>query len=109
MTGDLPPLDFVNADGTPAGFNTAVLSEISKRIGKNIEMIQVDSAARGTALTSGQVDVIFWVVVPAEESSTRPKDFDTPEGVAVTVPYQPRRKTPSFSYGDIRRNSKLTI
>ena len=23
--------------------------------------------------------------------------------------YQPRRKTPSFSYGDIRRNSKLTI
>jgi len=93
VTGDLPPLDFVNADGKPAGFNTAVLSEISKRIGKNVEIIQVDSSARGAALTSGQVDVIFWVVVPAEENSNRPKDFDTPEGVVVTVPYYQDRVT----------------
>ena len=87
ITGDLPPLDFVNPDGKPAGFNTAVLAKIAKIIGKNIEMIQVDSSARGAALTSGQVDVIFWVVVPAEENSSRPKDFDTPEGVEVTEPY----------------------
>ena len=86
VTGDLPPLDLVLADGTPAGFNTAVLAEISKRIGKNIELIQVDSGARAAALTSKQVDVIFWVVVPADDSN-RPKDFDTPEGVAVTTPY----------------------
>lgn len=86
VTGDLPPLDLVLADGTPAGFNTAVLAEISKRIGKNIELMQVNSAARAAALTSGQVDVIFWVVVPADDSN-RPKDFDTPEGVAVTEPY----------------------
>ena len=86
VTGDLPPLDLVLADGTPAGFNTAVLAEISKRIGKNIELIQVDSGARAAALTSKQVDVIFWVVVPADDSN-RPKDFDTPEGVAVTKPY----------------------
>ena len=88
VTGDLPPLDLVLADGTPAGFNTAVLAEISKRIGKNIELIQVDSGARAAALTSKQVDVIFWVVVPADDSN-RPKDFDTPEGVAVTTPYYP--------------------
>ena len=86
VTGDLPPLDLVLADGTPAGFNTAVLAEISKRIGKNIELVQVNSAARAAALTSGQVDVIFWVVVPADDSN-RPKDFDTPEGVAVTNSY----------------------
>ncbi|MBR4643195.1 MAG: transporter substrate-binding domain-containing protein [Selenomonadaceae bacterium] len=86
VTGDLPPLDLVLADGTPAGFNTAVLAEISKRIGKNIELIQVDSGARAAALTSKLVDVIFWVVVPADDSN-RPKDFDMPEGVAVTKPY----------------------
>ena len=86
VTGDLPPLDLVLADGTPAGFNTAVLAEISKRIGKNIELVQISSAARAAALTSGQVDVIFWVVVPADDSN-RPKDFDTPAGVAVTEPY----------------------
>lgn len=86
ITGDLPPLDLVLADGTPAGFNTAVLAEISKRIQKNIQLIQIDSSARAVALTSGQVDVIFWVVVP-EGDSNRPKNFDTPAGVAVTDPY----------------------
>lgn len=86
ITGDLPPLDLVLVDGTPAGFNTAVLAEISKRIGKNIELVQIESGARAAALTSGLVDVIFWVIVPADDSQ-RPKDFDTPEGVAVTEPY----------------------
>lgn len=86
VTGDLPPLDMVLADGTPAGFNTAVLAEISKRIGENIELVQIDSGARAAALTAGSVDVIFWVVVPADDSN-RPKDFDTPEGIAVTTPY----------------------
>ena len=33
VTGDLPPLDLI----------TAVLAEISKRIGKNIELVSVDS------------------------------------------------------------------
>ena len=86
VTGDLPPLDMVLADGTPAGFNTAVLAEISKRINKNIELVQVESGARAAALLSKQVDVIFWVIVPADDSG-RPKDIDTPEGVFVTMPY----------------------
>ena len=86
VTGDLPPLDLVLADGTPAGFNTALLAEISKRIHKNIELVQVDSASRAVALTSGEVDVIFWIVVP-DDDSNRAKDFDTPAGVAVTEPY----------------------
>ena len=86
VTGDLPPLDFVGADGKPAGFNTAVLAEISKRIGKNFKLIQIASAARAVALTSKKVDVVFWVVTPADDSN-RPKNFDTPEGVAVTNAY----------------------
>lgn len=86
ITGDLPPLDLVLADGTPAGFNTAVLSELGKRIGKNIELVQLNSSARAAALTSGQVDIIFWVVVPADDSG-RPKDFDKPAGISVTESY----------------------
>lgn len=86
ITGDLPPLDLVLADGTPAGFNTAVLAEISKRINKNIELVQIDSSSRAAALTSGLVNVVFWVVVPADDSN-RPKDFDTPEDIAITEPY----------------------
>lgn len=60
VTGALPPMDYVAADGTPAGFNTAVLSEISSRIGKNIELLVVDSVGRATALSSGAVDAVFW-------------------------------------------------
>ena len=60
VTGDLPPLDYIRADGKAAGFNTALLAEIGKHLGCNIEIIQVDSAARVPALTSGRVDVVFW-------------------------------------------------
>ena len=60
VTGALPPMDYVAADGTPAGFNTAVLSEIGSRIGRNIEIVVVDSLGRLTALSSGNVDAVFW-------------------------------------------------
>ncbi len=61
VTGDLPPMDYISPDGTAAGFNTAVLAEISRRIGKNIEIVCLDSSiARATALESRSVDVAFW-------------------------------------------------
>ena len=86
VTGDLPPLDLVLADGTPAGFNTAVLAEISQRINKNIELVTIESNARAAALTSGTVDVVFWTVTPEGESPL-PANSDTPEGVALTQSY----------------------
>lgn len=86
VTGDLPMLDYVRSDGLPAGFNTAVLAEISKIIQKNFTLVQIESGARALALTSKEVDVIFWAVVP-DDVKTRPKDFDKPEGVILTVPY----------------------
>ena len=61
VTGALPPMDYVAPDGRAAGFNTAVLAEISRRIGKNIEILYLDSSvARATALVSGQADAAFW-------------------------------------------------
>ena len=60
VTGALPPMDYVAADGTPAGFNTAVLAEIGQRTGKNIEIVVVDSMGRAAALASGAVDAVFW-------------------------------------------------
>ena len=86
VTGDLPPLDFVRADGTPAGFNTALLAAISQLVGKNFELVGIDAGARAAALTSKQVDVIFWVAVPLDETLA-PANFDKPDGVIVTEPY----------------------
>ena len=60
VTGSLPPIDYVAADGSFAGFNTAFLAEVGERLGKNIRLVQVDSPGRAAALASGNVDVVFW-------------------------------------------------
>ncbi len=86
VTGDLPPIDYVRADGLPEGFNTAILAEISRIIKKNFELVQIDSGARAAALTSKQVDVIFWAVAPKNYGNL-PANFDTPDGVILTESY----------------------
>ena len=88
VTGDLPPLDLVLADGKPAGFNTAILAEISKRINKNLELVQIESGARAAALTSKQIDVVFWATVPTGEVlKAIPATIDKPDNVELSSPY----------------------
>lgn len=84
VTGDLPPLDYMTADGKAAGFNTAILAEIGKYLGVNIEVVQVDSAARVPALTSGRVDVVFWFSLFLSPNSTQ---IDFTSDVIVSTPY----------------------
>lgn len=86
VTGDLPRMDYIRSDGVPAGFNTAVLAEISKRIKKNFVLVQIDSGARAVALLSGIVDVIFWAAV-ADNNTGIPDEFDKPSGMIFTEPY----------------------
>ena len=86
VTGDLPPLDLIRADGTPAGFNTAIMEEIGRRIGRNVEFVVVDSGARAAALSSGQVDIIFWAIQPGK-GNPLPQDADKPEGVFLSEAY----------------------
>ena len=86
VTGDLPPFDMILADGTPAGFSTAVLAEVSRRINKNIELVSVDSAARASILSSKGADVVFWVAVP-KNSTLIPANIDQPPGIVISDPY----------------------
>ncbi len=86
VTGDLPPLDLIRADGTPAGFNTAVLAEIGKRISRNFELVSIESNARASALASGTVDMVFWVRVP-QGDDLLPLNFDRPDGIEVSEDY----------------------
>ncbi|MBR0035487.1 MAG: transporter substrate-binding domain-containing protein [Synergistaceae bacterium] len=83
VTGDLPPVDYIAPDGTPAGYNTAVLAEIGRRLHVNIEPVQVDAGARAAALTSGRVDCVFWFS-DAEGMNAK---YDLPEGIILTTPY----------------------
>ena len=88
VTGDMPALDCVLADGKPAGFNVAFLSELGKRINKNFELVDMDAGARGTALSSGQVDVLFWVLgTYDQDGKALPYPLDNMKGVAISIPY----------------------
>jgi hypothetical protein len=71
-------MDYVAADGTFAGFNTAVLAEIGKRLQKNIELVQVDSVGRALALSEGTVDVVFWTRGLSEAMVERRQANDKP-------------------------------
>ena len=86
VTGDLPPLDLILPDNSPAGFNTALLAEIAKRSGKNIELVQIDSGARAMALNTNFIDVVFWAIVPFGNDKI-PSDIDKSDGLEFSTPY----------------------
>ena len=91
VTGDMPPVDMFAGDGKPAGFNTAVLAEIGRRLEKNIEFVNVEAGGRSFALLSGRADVVFWYITK-ESNIDENKPFgelfkDVPEGVILSVPY----------------------
>ena len=85
ITGDLPPLDLITADNSPACFNTAMLAEVSKRINRNVELVHIESGARAAALNSKLIDVVFWTIVPLSDKI--PADIDKPEGMELSQPY----------------------
>lgn len=88
VTGDMPAMDVILSDGTPAGFNVAFLGELGKRINKNFELVSMTAAARSTALSSGQVDVLFWVIgTYDQDGKALPYPLDNMEGVAISTPY----------------------
>ena len=95
VTGDLPPIDFIAADGRPTGYNTAILSEIGRRIKKNIRLISVEAGARSAALASERVDVVFWyrntegIKAPKQAKGKNLKNVmkDSLDAVILSEPY----------------------
>ncbi len=59
VCGDYVPLDYIAADGRPAGYNVALLTEISKLENINLEFVSLESPARFAALDSKKIDLIF--------------------------------------------------
>lgn len=83
VTGDLPPMDYVDDAGYAAGFNAAVLAEISRRLDVNIELTQASSGTRALALSTGQADAAFWVVTNDFSGQAN----DAPAGTVTSEPY----------------------
>ena len=83
VTGDMPPIDYVDAGGNASGFNTALLAEIGRRLKINIELVHIEAGARNAALSSGRVDLVFWY----ETAANGAWKLDAPEGVILSRPY----------------------
>jgi ABC-type amino acid transport substrate-binding protein len=60
VTGDIPPIDYVDENGTPVGFNVNLMSQIGAYLGYKIEFVQLAKNAIIAALASGKIDVVFW-------------------------------------------------
>jgi len=76
-------LTSMKADGTPAGFNTAVLAEIAKRLKINIELVNINAGVRAASLASGRSDVVFWFATFTGEKNQP----DVPENIVLSEPY----------------------
>ena len=82
VTGDLPPLDYISEDGSPAGYNTALIAELGKRMRINIDILNIESSSRTLSLTTGVADVIFWYLYGENYVVT-----DMANGIQLSDPY----------------------
>ena len=87
LTGDKPPMDYFSLAGIPAGFNTALMSEVAKRLGMNVQFISIDSGARAISLSSGESDVVFWSQLGEFDNWEKSNSEDLPEHTIPTHPY----------------------
>lgn len=83
VTGDMPPIDYVDEAGRPTGFNAALLAELGRRMQVNIELLNVEAGARTAALVSGRADVVFWY----ETAQGIMWNYDASDEVLLSDPY----------------------
>jgi ABC-type amino acid transport substrate-binding protein len=60
VSGDMPPFDYLSADGNPSGYNVALMGAIAREAGFNIEFVTVPFSTKFSALLSDRVDVFFF-------------------------------------------------
>ena len=93
VTGDMPPLDMFAGDGKPAGYSTAILTEIGRRTRKNMRFVNTNAGGRSNALTSGRADVLFWckttdnTVIDDMPENVHALFSENPEGIILSEPY----------------------
>ncbi len=87
LTGDRPPMDYISAAGEPIGFNTALVSEIARRLKMNAKFISVDTGARAAALESKMCDAVFWSEAGDFNNWEGADTEDMPEHTIITEPY----------------------
>lgn len=86
ISGDIAPLDYIAADGKPAGYSLEVLSEISRRAGYNFEIVSMANEAKFTALAAGKIDLFFFHMLSSDIQATADTAAANPN-IAFSEPY----------------------
>lgn len=77
ISGDMVPLDYIAADGAPAGFSVALMAELCEIMDVNVVFVPMATDAKFQALAGNRIDIFFW----------HGSNILSPEGVAVTNAY----------------------
>ncbi len=85
VTGNLPPVDYTDSEGVFSGFTTAFLSQLGKKLKKNIKLISCEPGARPAMLLSRKADALFWVISISNED-LHPESYNM-EGILLSDPY----------------------
>ena len=86
ISGDIPPLDFIAANGKPGGYCAELLTEISERANINFEVSNMSNEVKFTALTTNKIDVFFFHFINNNIQAMKDTIADNPS-IALSEPY----------------------
>ena len=84
VSGEHIPIDFIAANGHPAGFNVAILAEIGRILNINFEFVILETQDRFTALYNKKIDLVYCHFQSSDTSYFN--DLKTRKWVG-TIPY----------------------
>lgn len=86
VSGDGPPLDYVAADGQPAGYNAQFLAILGEKLGVNIEISVTPVESKFPALAAERIDLFFFHIVDANVEMTI-KTLEANANITLSEPY----------------------
>ena len=86
VTGDIPPVDFVDASGVPAGYNVNLMNQIGALLGRPVSFVQITKGAALMALATNRIDILFWQEQALSEDVIAMVG-DLSDSVFITDPY----------------------
>ncbi len=84
--GDVPPLDYVAADGKPGGYNVELLALLGEKLEMNIEISVAPMASKFPALAARRIDMYFFHAQNKGVDIMTSTMAQNP-GIALTEPY----------------------
>ena len=89
---DYPPMQFVDAEGNPAGMNIEMAQAVAKKLGVKLDIVTIPFKAQIPALISGRAD-IGWAGYTILPERLKQVDFVSFSKTGVVIAVLPEKKT----------------